>query len=70
MKEFLAMVAAAGNEVPVTGMVKPPQTFRHDWTFVAGIEVKGVGILEDPPFAESAKIKSALSAKDGAPSLP
>src|SRR5262249_22703271 len=30
---------------------------------------QGVQILEDPPFAPSAKTKTALSAKDGAPSL-
>jgi hypothetical protein len=30
IEEFLPMVAATGDEVPVAGMVKSPQTFGHD----------------------------------------
>jgi hypothetical protein len=30
VQELLAPVTTASDEVPVTGMVKPPQTFGHD----------------------------------------
>ena len=30
VEELLAPVTAAGDEVPVTGMVESPETFRHD----------------------------------------
>ena len=51
----LSMITTAGDEVFVAAGVEALQTFGH------------AGFILSPPFASSARYKSALSAKDGAP---